>query len=338
MDTPSAPSGLPSKEINQLYEKYSEDNQQIKNYLEGLYQSDYLKYWDYVHLDTLLSLQTPKTVLPDEVVFLAYHQISELYFKLVLHELEQVSKAVDMSASEFSEKLSRINRYVDLLVQSFSIVSAGIDHQQFMNFRQALYPASGFQSYQFRLIELYCSDIANLIERELRDSLTKDISVEEAFPFLYWKKGAINAQTGAKTITLSQFEEKYDNKLLKKAKKVRKHNLWRVFVKHYSELPEAYEIVEKMRELDVNLNINWRLVHFKSAVKHFKNNSDPVNSTGGTNWHKYLPPKFQRIVFFPDLWSYEELGDWGKSWVMNQFNILPTKEGSQGLLVRGDYY
>lgn len=338
MHTPSESAGLPNKEINQLYEKYAEDNQPIKNYLEGLYQSDYLKYWDYIHLDTLLSLQITKTALPDETVFLAAHQISELYFKLMLHELEQLSKSTDLTVQIFLDKLSRINRYVELLVQSFGVVSNGIDHQQFMNFRQALYPASGFQSYQFRLIELYCSDITNLIERELRDSLTKDISVEEAFPFLYWKKGAIDAKTGEKTITLSQFEDKYDNKLLKKAKKVRKHNIWRIFVKNYSELPEAYEIVEKLRELDVNLNINWRLVHFKSAIKYFKNNSEPVNSTGGTNWHKYLPPKFQRIMFFPDLWTYEELGEWGKTWVMTELNATPERDNNAGLLVRGDYY
>ena len=50
-----------------------------------------MSYWDYIHLDTLLTLQTPKTDFPDENIFIIYHQITELYFKLIINELEQIS-------------------------------------------------------------------------------------------------------------------------------------------------------------------------------------------------------------------------------------------------------
>jgi tryptophan 2,3-dioxygenase len=50
--------------------------------LDGLLYADFLTYWDYIHLDTLLSLQSPKTPFPDEEIFIIYHQITELYFKL----------------------------------------------------------------------------------------------------------------------------------------------------------------------------------------------------------------------------------------------------------------
>ena len=60
------------------------------SYLDGLLHERYLTYWDYIHLDTLLSLQIPKTHFPDEEIFIGYHQITELYFKLIIHEQKQI--------------------------------------------------------------------------------------------------------------------------------------------------------------------------------------------------------------------------------------------------------
>ena len=79
------------KKIVQLSEKYGATGQDLKSYLDGLLYADYLSYWDYINLDTLLSLQKPKTDFPDENIFITYHQITELYFKLILNELEQIS-------------------------------------------------------------------------------------------------------------------------------------------------------------------------------------------------------------------------------------------------------
>ena len=80
------------KKINQLSEKYSSTGQDIYSFLDGLLYSDYMGYWDYISLDTLLSLQKPKTDFPDEKIFIIYHQITELYFNLSLSELEQINK------------------------------------------------------------------------------------------------------------------------------------------------------------------------------------------------------------------------------------------------------
>ena len=77
-------------QLKKLQDKYDFLGQDITSYLDGLLYSDYITYWDYVHLDTLLSLQNPKTSFPDEKVFIIYHQITELYFKLVLLEIEQI--------------------------------------------------------------------------------------------------------------------------------------------------------------------------------------------------------------------------------------------------------
>src|SRR6476620_10910822 len=76
--------------VNQLEEKYSSMGQSLDSYLDGLLLSNYLTYWDYIQVDTLLTLQNPKTDFPDEKIFIMYHQITELYFKLSLKELEQI--------------------------------------------------------------------------------------------------------------------------------------------------------------------------------------------------------------------------------------------------------
>ena len=79
------------EKLNALAEKYDAMGQDIVSYLDGLLYADYLTYWEYIDLDILLNLQYPKTSFPDEMVFIVYHQITELYFKLTIHELNQIS-------------------------------------------------------------------------------------------------------------------------------------------------------------------------------------------------------------------------------------------------------
>ncbi|HEY8937469.1 MAG TPA: tryptophan 2,3-dioxygenase family protein, partial [Cyclobacteriaceae bacterium] len=79
------------EQLKKLQSKYDVMGQDISSYLDGLLYADYLTYWDYIHLDTLLSLQNPKTSFPDEKIFIIYHQITELYFKLILLEIEQIA-------------------------------------------------------------------------------------------------------------------------------------------------------------------------------------------------------------------------------------------------------
>ena len=79
------------EKVEKLDEKYASIGQDLTSYLDGLLFANPLHYWDYVNVDTLLSLQHPKTDFPDEQIFIIYHQITELYFKLSLLELDQIS-------------------------------------------------------------------------------------------------------------------------------------------------------------------------------------------------------------------------------------------------------
>ena len=75
------------------------------------------------------------------------------------------------------------------------------------------------------------------------------------------------------------------------------------------------ELIAHMKTLDANVNINWPLQHYKTAARYLLKDEDGVPATGGTNWQKYLPPRFMKRIFFPELWSSEEKENWGKSWV-----------------------
>ena len=74
-----------------------------------------------------------------------------------------------------------------------------------------------------------------------------------------------------------------------------------------------------LRQMDVNVNINWPLVHYRSAAKYLQADPADIAATGGTNWQKYLPPRFQKRIFYPELWSQEEMNNWGKGWVDEVF-------------------
>ena len=70
-----------------------------------------------------------------------------------------------------------------------------------------------------------------------------------------------------------------------------------------------------MRLFDEYVNVSWPLVHYKSAVRYLHMKEEDIVATGGTNWQKYLPPRFQKRIFFPSLWSDKEKANWGKRWV-----------------------
>ncbi len=302
-------------QLNALREKIGASGTDIASYLEGINHSKLTTYWDYIHLDTLLSLQNPKTDQPDEIIFIAYHQITELYFKLVLSELQQICEKTELDEKNFISKLSRINRYFDQLVSSFEIMTKGMEREQFLKFRLSILPASGFQSAQFRMIELYCTDLYNLVDKDLRGSLEGDHIVEELFEHIYWRRGATEVVSGEKTITMKQFEEKYYDNLLTLCLDLQNKNLNRITEEFVPKAKRKEEMVTLLRQLDTNININWGLAHFKSAVKHLQHKHDVIASTGGTNWQHYLPPRFQKKIFFPSLWTNEQLENWGKSWV-----------------------
>ncbi len=301
--------------IEELEKKYNAMGQDLVSYLDGLLYADYLTYWDYIHADTLLSLQSPKTSFPDEQIFIMYHQITELYFKLCLHEFQQMAAQEKPELKFLIARLGRVNSYFENLVRSFEIMVDGMEHQQFLKFRMSLLPASGFQSAQYRMIEICATDFIRLVGKDNRESFNSKSAIQEMFEHIYWKAGATELKSGQKTLTLKQFEEKYSAQLIKLAETNIDVNI-RALVR---KLPEAdqknQKLIDTLKMLDVNVNVNWPLSHYKSAVRYLQKDPEDIKATGGTNWQKYLPPRFQRRIFYPELWTEKEMEEWGKGWV-----------------------
>ena len=296
--------------LEKLEKKYTAMGQDMTSYLDGLLHADYLTYWNYVHLDTLLSLQNPKTPIPDEETFIIYHQITELYFKLILNAVELVAFREELTLDFFKMQMRRINNYFDHLTDSFSIMIDGMERDQFLRFRMSLLPASGFQSAQYRMIEIVSTDIHNLVHHSKREQLRLG-SIEECYESLYWKMGANELSTGKKTLTLKQFEQKYSETLIELAHKYEKCNLRKCYQKLSDEEKNDPELVRMLQEHDLSANVRWPMAHLRSAAKYLDRKPEIIAATGGTNWQKYLPPKNQRIIFYPDLYSDEMVEQWG---------------------------
>ncbi len=306
--------------IHKLSEKYEAMGQDMSSYLDGLLHADYLKYWDYINLDSLLGLQQPKTGFPDELVFICYHQITELYFKLCLWEMKQIHEHSHPDAEFFTARVKRLNNYFEHLCHSFVIMTDGMEREQFLKFRMSLLPSSGFQSAQYRMIEIGSTDMINLVNLNKRDEFDDYSSLDLLYEAIYWKTGATELKSGKKTLTLEQFEEKYSKEFLHLANDTRSTNFNQLYLKHYKGAKGEEALVEQLKRFDLLANVDWPLAHYRSAVKYLQKDPVDIAATGGTNWQKYLPPRFQKVIFYPDLWTEQEKEEWGKHWVLEQLN------------------
>lgn len=295
--------------LSRLEEKYAKTGQDLTSYLEGLLYADYVTYWDYIEVDTLLSLQKPRTNIPDEEIFIMYHQITELFFKLTLHEIKQITAHQKPNVEFFTARVSRINRYFEMLTHSFSVMINGMEPEQFLKFRMALLPASGFQSAQYRMIEIYATDFIQLVAKDKRAQFSPDSSISDMFEYIYWKSGATEIASGKKTHTLIMFEEKYRETFIALGEQVRSNNLWQCYLK-FGENDE--KLRASLQEFDLHVNVKWPLVHMQSAARYLKQDPETIKATGGTNWQKYLSPPLQKRIFYPELWNSKEIENWGR--------------------------
>jgi tryptophan 2,3-dioxygenase len=297
--------------LEEIDQKYKVINQKTETHLEGLLWSKPITYWDYIQTDALLNLQIQRTTLPDEMVFIMYHQVNELLFKMILWEMHQISYAESLTTDFFTERLMRVSRYFDMLTTSFDIMGDGMEVEQYMKFRNTLTPASGFQSAQYRMIEIASTDLINLIDYRFRATIDRNTPYEHALDHMYWQAAGKDHQTGEKSYLLLEFERKYKAAFITQMKEYNTINLWQKF----KQLPEADqknpELVKAMRHYDHTVNVTWVMGHLNAARKYIDSGKGDGEATGGSDWKKYMHPRYQRRIFFPELWSEEELANWG---------------------------
>lgn len=290
--------------------KYNKLGENYETYLNGLLQSKPITYWDYIQVDTLLTLQKTRTDFKDEKIFVMYHQVTELTLNMMIHELEQLSENNNLSEEVWMNKLERLIRYTRMLITSFDIMKYGMDYDDYNIFRASLTPASGFQSASFRYLELYCTRLPNLINERGRKRLPENPDLNDYFENIYWKDAGLDRKTGKMSTTLRLFVEKYEKSFKELAKDVKGKTLEERFEK--MENPSE-DLKQKLKEFDYYYNVAWPIVHLETAQFYLDSKGEEKAATGGSEWKKYLHPKYQQRKFFPNLWSDKELETWGET-------------------------
>src|SRR5690606_17800803 len=135
----------------------------------------------------------------------------------------------------------------------------------------------------YRYIEIACTDLKYLVHELKRDELFNG-DIHEQLDNIYWRRGAIVEGTGEKTLTLVDFEAKYLDKFHEFADEYQPINIWKKYKNLSQEDQNNPILIKELRELDVNVNINWPLIHFRTAARYLAQAGGESKGTGGTNW------------------------------------------------------
>lgn len=264
-------------------------------------------YWDYIKLDPLLSLQETKTQISDEKIFLTYHQIVELYYSLVLHELNRLTYSeIVVSEDFFAERIRRMNRYMCHVVDAFDVLTHGMDTDEFLAFRKLLGNASGFQSMQHRKIEIGATNLAYLAGINAAAVIdASDDALLSEYESVYWRCIPEFACDDSAKQMLSEFEIRYKSELVECARAAQSQNLWQIFKRDFYDNDGIRQLLKRFDQL---FNMEWKEAHLSTAIHHMSGMRRVQHATGGSDWRRYLL-KGQRAhsVFYPELWEASEL-------------------------------
>jgi tryptophan 2,3-dioxygenase len=253
-----------------------------------------LTYGRYLQIDALLDLQRPRSQGPehDELLFIVIHQVYELWFKQLLHELDraiQLFRAGD--AYRVQHTLRRILTILKVMVAQLDILET-MTPLEFLSFRARLEAASGFQSDQFRQIEF-------MLGRKSRSAL-------ERFPEGTRARQALAARWGAPTLWDAFLEylgrEGYripESERLRDVTAAIESNdqLREVLIGVYRRDPKNSEVCERLVDLDEGIQ-EWRYRH----VKMVERTIGTKPGTGGSSGASYLQTTVG-LPLFPDLWA-----------------------------------
>jgi tryptophan 2,3-dioxygenase len=256
-----------------------------------------MTYGGYLQLDRLLSAQLPLSQPPhhDEMLFIIQHQTTELWFKLLLHELRAAIRFVQADDLEPSFKiLARVKHIQAQLVNQWSVL-ATLTPSEYGEFRHVLGPASGFQSPQYRLLEFILGNKDARMLEVHRQSPAAHAELDSALraPSLYDEFLRHLARRG-----LAIPREVLERDV--KGPPPRHPGLIAVFKQIYEDPKrywDAYEMCEKLVDVDEQFAI-WRFRHVKVVQRII----GAKRGTGGTAGYGYLK-QLVDVTFFPDLWD-----------------------------------
>jgi tryptophan 2,3-dioxygenase len=252
-------------------------------------------YSDYLQLGKLLAAQQPNTRQHDEMLFILVHQVSELWMRLILHELQAVTACVQRDDLDPSFKmLSRVGRVQQQLLQVWDVL-ATMTPADYSAFRNQLGRSSGFQSLQYRLLEFVLGNKhPDMLQAHRRDP-EQYATLQRALlaPSLYDEALRLLSRRGygiPQDYLTRDFSAAYvPHKQVTAA--------W-LSVYHNAEKDwDLYELAERLIDLDHRFQL-WRFQHMKTVERIIGYKP----GTGGTAGVSYLA-KALRLRFFPELWE-----------------------------------
>ncbi|MBM7703289.1 tryptophan 2,3-dioxygenase [Metabacillus iocasae] len=266
--------------------------------LEKGIQTDFKKsmsYGDYLQLDQILSSQQRLSNHHDEMLFIIIHQTSELWMKLILHELSAATRCIQQNELEEAFKmLSRVSRIQQQLIQSWSVLST-LTPAEYMEFRDKLGHSSGFQSYQNRLIEFALghknSHTLSVYQHEPNLHHTLSQALQE--PSIYDASIQALHMRGLlvdEGCLMRDWSKEYEsNKSVE--------NAWLAVYQDVEKYWDLYELAEKLVDIGSQQQL-WRYHHMMTVERIIGHKT----GTGGSSGVTYLK-KIVEHQFFPELWS-----------------------------------
>ena len=252
-------------------------------------------YGDYLHLDEVLSAQRPVTTVHDEMLFIIQHQTSELWIKLLLHELDLAVELVRADRLIETFKIfARVAHIQRMLFEQWAVLET-MTPSEYLQFRDALGKASGFQSYQYRALEFVLGNKdANTLKPHKHDErVHAELSARLARPSLYDEFLRWLARRGY-AIPADRVDRDFTQPYTKS------DGVLEVFRTIYAEPAEhyaAYDMCEKLVDVEERFQL-WRFRHMTTV----KRIIGFAQGTGGSSGVGFLK-KALELTFFPELWD-----------------------------------
>lgn len=264
---------------------------------EGIH-TDFIEkmtYGDYLQLDTLLSSQKRLSGHHDEMLFIVIHHVSELWLKLTIHEIQGAITAIQKGDLQASFKmLARVSNIQKQMIQAWDVLST-LTPAECMEFRDKLGNASGFQSYQYRLVEFVLGYKTPFILKIYEKDPEIHATLKKAYqsPGLY--DVAIETLAGVgfpinEAILNRDFSKTYE-------KDASVEQAWLTIYKNVDQYWELYQLAEKLVDIEDSFQ-QWRFKHMKTVERIIGHKT----GTGGSSGVGYLK-KVLDHYFFPELWD-----------------------------------
>lgn len=253
-----------------------------------------MSYGDYLQIDRILTAQAPLTGAHDEMLFIIQHQTSELWMRLALHELDAARAMIAADrAREAFKMLARIARIFEQLNSAWDVLRT-MTPSDYTTFREGLGQSSGFQSWQYRLIEYAVGNrnLAMLRPHAHRPDLTEKLEAELARPSLYDEALRLLARRGLPVPAGVLTRDLRSPWVPQPGVQAVWETVYRDPLTHW----EAYELAEKLVDFEDYFR-RWRFNHVTTVerVIGFK------RGTGGTAGVSYLR-RMLEVELFPELW------------------------------------